>query len=347
VVVGAGIAGWLVATALFMLWKHGATGYQSPNFVLHGDVVSSALRRSLQLLPLTGIALAPVLVLAGPVRLVRASVRRAPRLSLVTALAVGGVVGVLTAARGRPLGTGNYVEPYGVLGRYVLPGSRAQLLDDVTLAALGAVGVVSITVVAVGFVRPVVDQWVAARDRRYGPPSDPGPALVALALFGFLLFIVASGVAGNALWDRYLLPVLPLLGLLLLRASPAPPVAPAPNRARRIGAVVALGALGAFGLVFSVNSASFDGARWTVAAAAARDVGAPERVNGGFEWVDYHAGREVYLRDPVSDRFCVQLEGRAQRPRASERSVVASAGVWGPGGNQTWIVAHRTRACAG
>lgn len=338
-----GLGGWVLAFLAFQLWKHGATGYQSPRLTLDPRVVSKGVRRSMQTLPTVGLLLAPAVFLAGPVRAVRASFARAPRTAALVAVAVGGTAATVLVLRGRPLGVGNYLERNGALGNFVLRGGRAPLLPPPIFPLIGALAIAVVTVTAIASVRPVVDEVVRLGSSGFAPPRDPGAFVVALAWVGLGVFMVGSSALGNALWDRYVIVIVPLVALSLLRAvRPAPGVSARP---RRTGAVVALVALGAFGLVYDANSASYDGSRWDVAATAVRAVGDSARVDGGFEWVDYHAGTEVYLFDRRRDRFCVVVRSEADRPRAGDPEVVAAEGVWGPTGTQTWIVARFRGSC--
>jgi hypothetical protein len=155
---------------------------------------------------------------------------------------------------------------------------------------------------------------------------------VVLGASGFALLCIVPPLVGVTTFDRYLLPLVPLVGILVLRTD-----ADAAHR-RDVSAAGALtcAALAIFGLVYAANSASFDGAKWEVATAAAERVGIDD-VDGGFEWMNYHAGREVYLSadSDAAPRRCVLRAAPEPGPSPSD----LHAAVWGPTGTQVWIVA--------
>jgi hypothetical protein len=94
---------------------------------------------------------------------------------------------------------------------------------------------------------------------------------------------------------------------------------PAHARTTRIATGLALVALAALGLAYTVDSASFDGTRWSVAEAAVRAGYPADRINGGFEWINYHRGKKI-TRGPgrsISDRV---PERGAERPSAGPPS---------------------------
>ena len=138
---------------------------------------------------------------------------------------------------------------------------------------------------------------------------------------------------------------LPLLAILTLRAATtrttavAPPSDPA-RTVRRATALVALAALFGLGGVLAANRASFDAVRWDLADRMAARFGT-SNVDGGFEWSNWHAGRQVWL-GADGDRLdrCVVLRAEADPSGA----VLGAQRVWAPTGGP-WIVARRVRDC--
>ena len=71
-------------------------------------------------------------------------------------------------------------------------------------------------------------------------------------------------------------------------------------------------------------------------------VGGVDRVDGGFEWSDWHAGRQVFIGPaglPALDR-CVILQ---VSPGPAGHGVAAKR-VWTPRGS-VWVVARRVGSC--
>jgi hypothetical protein len=115
-------------------------------------------------------------------------------------------------------------------------------------------------------------------------------------------------LTGVQVYDRYALPALALTALLLARRAPN-----GREPARIAVAGLALALLGLVGLNAAVDSASFDGGRWRLAQRVVEAGGwKPKRVNGGFEWVNFHRGR----RNTVAARAVVERtlpDGRVVR----------------------------------
>jgi hypothetical protein len=108
--------------------------------------------------------------------------------------------------------------------------------------------------------------------------------------------------------------------------------------------VVALVALAAVGFAFATDSASFDGARWRAADAAVAQGWPASRVNGGFEWRNYHRGDKRAVRRGAAERICVTVH---VDPRVDRGRIVAVVRSTAPTRGATRLVADRVRAaCA-
>jgi hypothetical protein len=80
-----------------------------------------------------------------------------------------------------------------------------------------------------------------------------------------------------------------------------------------------------------------------VAEEVAKVAGGPEHVQGGFEWSDYHAGRDVIYTPLVHSRvYCIALRAQSH---VGDAEHLAKKAVWGPFGPQTWIVAYQRSGC--
>jgi hypothetical protein len=332
----------LIATA-FLAWRRGLPGFTSltprrPNV----RSVKAGLHAGAQSAVLVGLLVSPAVLLAGPTRLFRTAFSRAPRTSaavgISTCVALGAEM-VRHLPNGQFLSAGNYVLPNGTLGTATLSGERPDLFAIPLLAALAVVGVVAVALLALAAVPPVVDALRVVRRHQLPSPKSPALAIVSLAAVGYGASCLLGPVFRLDSFDRQLLPVIPLVGVLVLSAQ-----LPAPSTLReQVVAGLALTALAVFGLIYAANSASWDGTRWTVAERAANTAGGAKRVDGGFEWTNYHAGRPIFATPRVQSRqFCITLRARAHPTNDSD---VPRARVWGPTGTQTWIVAHQRHPC--
>ncbi len=222
-----------------------------------------------------GLLLTPALLLAGPIRIARRSWAASQATTVVLA---GGVLLLLlfTAAKGPKIAfAGNFVLADGVLGDGVIGGNRPDILPTGVWPLLIAIGTVAAIVLVLAII-PAAVGLVQRYQSRAALLRDPVTALLGLVIFGYVVAYSLAVITGLPVADRYVIPLIPLVGVLLLR-PPVPvledPVAETPAGDTRLRSGVAVGALVALGLVgllYTVDSASFDGTRWKVATAATR-----------------------------------------------------------------------------
>jgi hypothetical protein len=280
--------------------------------------------KSTGMLRLAGLLLAPALVLAGPVQIVKRAWARASGLALVLTAAVALVLVYAAAAAPKIALAGNYVLPNGVLGNGVIDGNRPDILPSGGWELLVAVGTVGALLLVLAVVPPLADLGarLQARDLTL---HEPVVVLLALVIVGYSAAYFLATVSGLPMADRYILPLLPLIAVLLLRdQSPAveaepvtstAPVGPRFTRARLVGAGVALVLVMAVGVTYALDSASFDGTRWKVAVAATRDGWAPTQIRAGFEWTNFYArGPRGSRRTEPCVRVLVNPPGGARDP---------------------------------
>jgi hypothetical protein len=338
--------GIVAIAALFLAWRRGLPGslLDSPK-VPSASAATSALRNCAQSAALVGLLVSPAILLAGPRRIVRAARQRAPRASIGVALGLVLFLGAeLVGQRttGRFLGPGDYVLPNGSLGIVSLPGTRADLFPRAVFAFLAFLGIVSAVLLVLAALPGIANTSARLRRGRLGTPASPALSVVRIAAVGYGLTCTLPLLFGLPFFDRYLLPLVPLVGVLVIRAAGT---AAATHRVRLVCGAALL-ALAIVGALYAANAASFDGTKWRVAEQAASVAGTPRRVDGGFEWNDYHAGKDVWFVAASQRRaadFCIVL--RAESRVARDSRIVRAARVWGPTGGPVWIVARRQRAC--
>ena len=303
----------LVAAGLVFLWWRGYSNAKSLSPALPTPhAVWDAILKGTEFIRLLGLLIAPAVLLARPVRLVRNAWRSSPAVTLV----LGGVmsvlqVGIYVHVRATPF-VGNYVSRDGVLSRAVLEGERPDVIPTALFDLLVFVGATVAVLLAVAVVPFVVSLWNRLHTRRF-TLDDPAGAAIVLTVVGYSAAYFVAVVTKLPLYDRYALPFVPLLAFQVLRTSLGLPAA-AREPARTgvvVGAGVALALLATVGLVFAVDSAEFDGTRWHVAQLAT-DAGYPARkVNGGFEWVNYHRGTWKQ-RSASGELVAARRQGQAQ-----------------------------------
>src|SRR5262249_54885993 len=136
------------------------------------------------------------------------------------------------------------------------------------LVVIATISAILIVLAAIPAAHRLIDR---VRTRRF-ELDDPLIALIALVAAGYTAAYIFAMATGVSVYDRYALPVLPLVGILVLHAArntaeaPArePARVPSHRRARIAAAGVALAGIALLGLVYTMDSASFDGTRWRV-----------------------------------------------------------------------------------
>lgn len=353
----------VLAGALFVWWRGLPNSLALTPTVPDAHSLKTTVIKGTDALRLLGLLATPALVLAGPVELVRDAWRRSAALTTAAATVVGVLMlAIYEHVPQRPF-VGNYVSRDGVLAHDVLVGHRPDVLPAAVFGVMVVVGSVAAMVLAVALGPPLLDAWdrLRAGDRA---PRDGALAVVAIAVAGYGLAYVAAMAVGLPMYDRYVLPLVPLVSFLLLRRGRLGARATRPSteavgwrRVDVVAAGVALVLLGGVGLVYTVDSAAYDGARWDVAATATRRGLAPLQIDGGFEWDSYHLGFAPSTSRPPNS-------GTARRaPDPRERALYYCAKVLvTPTGRRGRVVATRgyrvigathhvvvlwTRACRG
>ncbi|MEP6623257.1 MAG: hypothetical protein ABJC79_02360 [Acidimicrobiia bacterium] len=294
-----GLAAILACVVIYGLWS------RIPNLKTYvpaapnGHSISVTIIKSGGFLRLAGLFLAPVVIVANPIRVVR----RALLASRAATLVIGiGTAAALVALSVRVPGqqfVGNYVDASGALSTDVLLGRRPDLFPGVVYALLVAAATMSAVVLVLALVDPFV-RVVARWRTRDLVVAHPDRFVVGLAVIGYVLAYEFAMITGVSVYDRYALPVLPLVAIAFLASTRAgDAVVPNPTTARAGGAgwgrasIAAVALLALVGFAFMVDSASFDGTRWKVADTARQAGFASRRINGGFEWVNFYRGDHV------------------------------------------------------
>lgn len=270
----------------------------------------ATLYKGTGLVRLVGLLVAPAIVLAGPLRIVRRSWAAAKDTTVFVAL---GTIAVLayTGFSGPNIAfAGNYVIPDGILGQGVVHGNRPELFPPWAFTTLTVVGSIAALLLVIAMV-PYLESLPGRIRRRDLGAHDPVTAFVSLLIAGYAAAYGAASFFGIPLYDRYVMPTVPLVAMLLLRPQPAEVSAPSrafergarPLRATLAGALVALGILGGVGLIYTVDSASYDGTRWKVAVAASEAGWRRREIQGGFEWTNYY--NRTHVRGGRA--FCVRI----------------------------------------
>jgi hypothetical protein len=306
-VLGAEAAAVVAGAVGFWAWRSSLSGSQGyggrpPVFTISALLVGAVFSTSLILVPVLA-ATAPSWWAA------RHRVGRLAGMALAVALAAVPVAYEPGSwSRRYQWLTGDYLDPRGINGNKLLLGSRPRVVPAAAWAAVEAVAVVA-GIVVVGL---LVEAMVIAVRRRRGAAEPTSPASarpvgragadparpVALASIGTRILVahvalssafVATAIARNgAVYDRYLWPIALSAAVLIVTTFPVLPL-PQWHPAASQAALTAVCAFLLLSLAVTVNSDAFDGARWRAAQQAARPGIPTTAVDGGFEWVGWHA----------------------------------------------------------
>jgi hypothetical protein len=298
------IAGcFAVATLAFLLWWSGLPDAKSlsptvPTFRL----VRTTTIKDAGFLRLVALLITPVILLAGPVRIVQRAWRASSNLTAV--------VGTLTAlwllatylrVPKTPF-VGAYLTRDGVLSLFVMGGHRADVIPAWMYDTLVLVGSLAGIVLVLALVPFLASLPRRVRNRELLELRDPLGALLGLMIVGFGAIYSIAIVTGLPVYDRYALPFVPIAAILLLHSTRDEPRAERDSRSRRAGALVAVVLLAFVGLAYSTESASFDATRWKLAEIVERQGYAPTEIGGGAEWLGYHRQHgPVFDADPKAN----------------------------------------------
>ncbi len=339
-----------VATVVIVAWWSDLPDSKSlspvvPTFhLLRGVFIKDA-----GFLRLAGLLLLPVVLLAGPAKILRRAWDAGRNL---TTLLTSGMVVWLAVTYARVPQTpflGNYVAREGVLSSDVLSGDRPDVIPSGIfdlLVILASISGILIVLAAVPF---LTDLPRRVREREVPQLRNPLVAVMGLTVLGFTIAYTLAIATGLPVYDRYALPVLPLIAFLVLRTAKREPVAAGATKPRVIWAGVAVGLLAVLGVCFTAESASFDATRWQVAEAATRAGYTPIQVGGGFEWLGWHReygpqfrweGAKVNVEKLGFALPCITLVINPPGPSAR---VVARAKSSALSRRSVWIVAHRNK----
>jgi hypothetical protein len=335
------LAGLVTLAAVVVAWRRTLPGFE--NFTLEAptlDSVDVTARRAVESALLLGLLVSPAVMLAGPLRVIRAAWARARWVTLVVGLYSFVLLGRDYLLPGQTPGFLSLDSV--ILNQWTLGvRSRPVLVPESLLKSLALLGLLSLIVLVCGAIPPASNAGARARAGHVRPPTSPALAMVALATAGFVGASVLASALHTPFFTRYLLALIPLLVMLVLSSSTA---RISGTRWTRVAAVTAFVVVSAFGAVYGATSASFDGTKWDVARAAAAHANDPRLVDGGFEWNNWHA-RTVEYRFAAHPRAtCIGLavEGR---PSSADRTVVSASQVWTPDGADLWIVARHRAQC--
>ncbi len=297
-----------------------------------GHAVRALVYEGGGMLRLAGLWLAPVLVWAGPSAIVRRAWRAS---SWITVIAAGSCALVLAfTGRNAPriAFAGNYFVPDGILSNGVSAGPRPDLVPSPWWGVLILVGTVGAVVLAIAMVPVTVACWKRLRSRDLSL-RDPVTVLLALTSFGYAATYALAALVGLPLYDRYVLPIIPLAGASLIRAAHLERVAgnadaTPPRQMSWRPAVAVLVITSALGMLYTVDSASFDGVRWGVASDATRAGWHPKQVGGNFEWINYFSASPGSLARRRA-RICVVvvLRENGQGPMTAAPPITDIAGT--------------------
>jgi hypothetical protein len=344
-----------VAVLALLVWWSGLPDSKSlsPKVpTLH--TISAVLIKDAGFLRLAGFVLAPVIVLAGPVRIVRRAWRASPNLTtLLATLTTLWLAAMYLHVPKTPF-AGAYVTRDGVLSNFVLAGTRPDIMPSALyglLILIGSIGGVLIVLAAVPFLADLPRRF---RERQLLDLPEPVVALMGWTTVGFAAAYSLVVVTGLPVYDRYALPFLPLVALLVLHSTQHEPVT-AGSRSRGAWAGVAIVLLAVVGFVYTVDSASFDGTRWKVAEAAVRKGYTATQVSGGAEWLGYHRQHGPVVapsdagtaRQQRSKHYALPCVTMVVNPPPGSRRIVAEAEYRTISRSPVKIVAFRTkRPCA-
>ncbi len=335
VIVGAVV--FTIATAALFAWWTTIPGNLS--FGLKVPTLATiriAVEASGNFLRLTALLLAPVIVAAGPITIIRRARRADPGLTQFVTIATAALLAISWLSSAPPF-VGNYIDRRGTLADDIIHGQRPPVIPPwmFHFLVIGS-SIAAIVLVLVGV--PALAKLRATGRARLVSEADTTSVFFALSLIGFAGAYALAILVDLPVFDRYVLPVLPIVAVLVLRsalvcAEPEATDSRAGRMWHRAAVATTLALLATVGLVFSAESASYDAARWRVASLAVHAGYPAVDVDGGYEWVGYllHRappyrllGESVQYRKSSKERYieglCVEV---VVNPPSRPKAVVA------------------------
>jgi hypothetical protein len=233
-----------------------------------------------------------------------------------------------------------------VLAQSVSEGTRPDILPSGGFGLMILVGTVGGVLLVLAGASLFVES--RARAKTSSSPGELVTGFLALVVLGYSLTYALATVTGLPMNDRYVLPVAPLAALLVLREralarSDATPSTSSLDRPTLLAGWLVLAALVCLGIVYTADSASFDGTRWKVALAATHAGWRADQIAGGFEWTNFYAS-EAKAGTRARGHRCVAVI--VDPPALRRRRVVAIRSYRSPLVGSTPVVAVRlARPC--
>jgi hypothetical protein len=318
-----------VATIGFLYWWSGLPDSKSlsPTMPNLRDVRTTVIKDA-GFLRLVALLISPVVVLAGPVRIVRRAWAASRNLTAVVATLTAIWLAATYWRVPKTPFVGAYLTRDGVLSLFVMGGNRADVIPSWMYDLLVVVGSLAGIVLALAIVPFLVALPARIRSRELFEMRDPLGAMLALTIAGFGAIYTVAVLVGLPVYDRYALPFVPVTALLLLHSTRSEPAVERSSRTRVGWAMVAVLLLAFIGLAYTVESASFDGTRWKLAEKVERQGYAPTMIGGGAEWLGYHRQHgPVFDADPTASgrgRFARPCVGIVIDPKNPGPRVIAT-----------------------
>ena len=276
----AGIVALLASCGSFYVWRQALPGAQPL-----GQHPASTVVAMTAVQALCTVCLGLIPILAWTWRGWRTPVLpRARRLGQCLGLALATLPALATRFGG---GTqwlvGHYLDRAGVNGNVDTLGVRPDLLPQPIWVLLNLAGIAAMVVVC-----GLVADALATRGQR---PRRPTTTLLVLHVTIASSACVAAAALNGQVFDRYLWPVVLSAALLVLRAYGHQPAA-------RLATGVSLVAAAALAVALTLNSNSFDAARWDAGRQLVASGVPAQAIDAGFEWTGAHAGVAADLAGP-------------------------------------------------
>jgi Dolichyl-phosphate-mannose-protein mannosyltransferase len=266
----------LLADLAFDRWRKGLADGGSPSGLIHWPGMERIVTEGPGVLLMLGLFLSPLLILVSRPSQWSWTAR-------VTALAVFGAL-MLAVVGYRAYLPQDYFEMQGAYASAYL-GDKPNLFPQELWDVLTGLSIVSGALLA----GMVVHRLRALRTELV--------IVFALTLAGTMLELVA----GQILFDRYLLPLVLPLAVLLLKEPVGSTVGSRPRARAGLAGVVWL-ALTTITTLIMLNALNYDAATWKAASAiVSRGDAKAAYVNAGFDWTAYHSSTGARGADPDAE----------------------------------------------